>query len=1119
MQSSYKGAFTEAKKPNFKRSSRPGRRAEKGGGQDDGRQAYDHVYIDVNNVLHVAAHHTKNEGAFFKKLFALLDLTLRKTSPQYTVTLALDGPAPIAKTITQRRRRIRLSSGEKQPLSQDPPRLLKLGLTPGSILALKIDRALEYYAATRLISRNALPRGLLFEISGTRVPGEGEVKILRSMKTRVKNPLFKHHSHLIVSEDSDALLLAMTAVPANTFVLSSKLVFSVESFNRMLAQQLPRGTCLDSARRDFVALAVMMGNDYLPGSRFGVKYSWRAYTQLRSGDASPLSQPTAGVAWGKYRDTPMFPAHTAEEEDAMRKSGRVRKGRGLPCDNDEVAAVFEEGKLAFRHPPSVNWEMLMDLSKILSDPEYVKCQVNDGLRPRADVQRAVNAAAAAAAMMTDADALRPAEGHGGRQKRAGVAAGDVFDTNCQAVNGVMRAHADPARSTRRAYEYIHGVGWVLEMYYSGACMDYGYHFQYSPQEQNQRLVNTHTGQRLIEVDAEGNKTTLDAEETEKAGEGPAMTGTGANEASKRNNETSAVHGATSRFNARGGRGRTTIPPPAVDLADFLTLPLSYDPTMDPLRDQSRASTAYLNRYPITPLAYSLAVIPRGGRSMLAPGVRPLVDPGSPVRHLFKDDYCVTCIKHRIAAGPLERTIQEESTPGDAGGGGGRGYNRSNWGRGRGRGRGGRGSRAPPRATGAGNEKQPPGKANQSPSLSRKFAGGDESIRMAAAQGGDAAREMLRVLNRRHLGHLAQAPQHASDNPPPPLNALEGAVARMSIDAALSAEEETLRTLGDQPVLIWHHYSCDPPDLDREALTTEEELPEWAASVAPPGCRSIGRQIQEIRRYDGDAGRVVSAWRVGGEPPAVATGPGGRGGGGHNPNHKSGNDGERNRGGSGRRGGRGRRRGGFGSSFVRSRNGLGLGDGANEKGLAPSGGGGGGGGSGATPPSSQSPSSRGRWRRQQQWSEPPASPGGEATEAKPSPPKAREDGDARMSMDEAGGAGGEIKRGAGGSLGGINGRKNGDGGKLARRRRDAAEVEPSGGSDQPPRVDGSAGGRGRRARTNALPSLGGQCWRRGGQGGQGPFGRLTDPYATRGRGRGAVRAALRGALSTRLVAAF
>ena len=214
MQDAYADSFTSAFKPLPRRADKGRDSRDAGDGDNEGRVgvpgSYDHVYIDVNNVLHVAAHHTKTEKAFFMKLFALLDLNMRRTKPQYTVTLALDGPAPIAKTITQRRRRIRLSSGEKVPLSEDPARLLKIGLTPGSTLSLKIDRALEYYAATRLLSRNSLPRGLLFEISGTRVPGEGEVKILRSMKARVSNPKFDGHSHLIVSEDSDALLLANT---------------------------------------------------------------------------------------------------------------------------------------------------------------------------------------------------------------------------------------------------------------------------------------------------------------------------------------------------------------------------------------------------------------------------------------------------------------------------------------------------------------------------------------------------------------------------------------------------------------------------------------------------------------------------------------------------------------------------------------------------------------------------------------------------------------------------------------------------------------------------------------------------------------------------------------------
>jgi hypothetical protein len=164
-------------------------------------------------------------------------------------------------------------------------------------------------------------------------------------------------------------------------------------------------------------------------------------------------------------------------------------------------------------------------------------------------------------------------------------------------------------------------------------------------------------------------------------------------------------------------------------------------------------------------------------------------------------------------------------------------------------------------------------------LSRKFAGGDATIREAAAAGGDVAREVLKKLNRRHLEHLSRAPQHAQDKPPPPLNDLEGAVARVSLDDGLNEDEETLRTLGDQPVLIWHHTSCDPPEVDltlNDALTLAEDIPRWAARVTPAGCRPVGGQMHEIRRYDGDAEPVIARWAVGGEAPPVAGGPGGGG---------------------------------------------------------------------------------------------------------------------------------------------------------------------------------------------------------------------------------------------------
>jgi hypothetical protein len=647
-----------------------------------------------------------------------------------------------------------------------------------------------------------------------------------------------------------------------------QLVFSAAAFNASLADELPRGVGIAGARRDFVALAVMMGNDYLPGSRFGVKYSWRAYRQLRTGEPGPwitvdeeeeLLDPADGdgvdvaipsssnhsvakdVAWGKYRDTPLFPAPTERDlsEDVYRWGDGHARG-----------AAFTAGKMAFRHPPPVHWEMLRDFSKVLSDPEYVKRQVHDGLRPRADVQRSVNAAAALVAWFgddddddddagddedDDDDDDDAASSSSSSAMKAAVVEPRV--ANVAGVGGVLRASADPQQSTRRAYEYVQAVGWVLEMYYAGACLDYGYNFVYP---------TTDSKSDMSEADLnEATKATLAAA---AAAAKVAPGGGGGNSANNGNNN------GNNAANANPG-GRTQLPPVhPVDVADFISIPLTYDPTLDPLRDPERASIAYLNRFPITPLAYSLAVIPRGGRSLLARGVRPLVDPGSPVYHLFRDDYCVTCIKHRITAGPLERVIQREAE-----GGGGIMKPRS------------------------GMDKDRIGSRAEKVLLAKKFAGGDEEIRKAARAGGDVAKEFLRKLNRRHLTHMSTARQHEQDKPPPPLNDLEGAVARASIDGALSEDEETIRTLADQPVLIWHHGpSSDPPGLDSSALTAEDDIPAWATTVAPPGCRHVGKLMREIRRYDGDASAVVSRWAVGGErapAPRDVGGGGGRGGGG------------------------------------------------------------------------------------------------------------------------------------------------------------------------------------------------------------------------------------------------
>ena len=41
-----------------------------------------------------------------------------------------------------------------------------------------------------------------------------------------------------------------------------------------------------------------------------------------------------------------------------------------------VSPCIEDGKLAYRHPPPVNWGMLVDFAHVLTDPDYVRWQVS-----------------------------------------------------------------------------------------------------------------------------------------------------------------------------------------------------------------------------------------------------------------------------------------------------------------------------------------------------------------------------------------------------------------------------------------------------------------------------------------------------------------------------------------------------------------------------------------------------------------------------------------------------------------------------------------------------------------------------------------------------------------------
>eukprot|EP00884_Botryococcus_braunii_P004369 jgi/Botrbrau1/13933/Bobra.0193s0001.1 len=175
--------------------------------------SFTHVYVDMASVLHNVLRKARTSNHFHFLLYAKLDNIMHQCNPSRSVVFAMDGPAPLAKLLTQRQRRIRES---RKDSTSSQRATSGAGLTPGTPFMAEVQQSLAYYIAQRVTS----PRyqHLQFELSGANVKGEGEQKIL-SRLLRPWAPVSVHDTHCIIASDSDMILMAMLADIPGVYVL------------------------------------------------------------------------------------------------------------------------------------------------------------------------------------------------------------------------------------------------------------------------------------------------------------------------------------------------------------------------------------------------------------------------------------------------------------------------------------------------------------------------------------------------------------------------------------------------------------------------------------------------------------------------------------------------------------------------------------------------------------------------------------------------------------------------------------------------------------------------------------------------------------------------------------
>lgn len=153
---------------------------------------YDHVYIDLNFLLHKLISYSKTEDDLIQKTIELINNIIQTNRPLKTLNLMADGSASYAKIVLQRRRRLQMA------FSIDSEKLNTMMLTAGTKFMNKFNEKIKQFSKQLNINVN---------LSLSDEPDESEIKISHQIRLNTKT---LYDTHIIFSNDADIVVIAMS---------------------------------------------------------------------------------------------------------------------------------------------------------------------------------------------------------------------------------------------------------------------------------------------------------------------------------------------------------------------------------------------------------------------------------------------------------------------------------------------------------------------------------------------------------------------------------------------------------------------------------------------------------------------------------------------------------------------------------------------------------------------------------------------------------------------------------------------------------------------------------------------------------------------------------------------
>lgn len=247
----------------------------------------DNLMIDMNGLFHTSAQkifkygnfkppykveildNNKTQQQVFNDICQSVENILITVNPNRRLILCVDGPAPVAKQVQQRKRRYK-SSLERE---DDDKSFDSNCISPGTLFMDNLSKYIDWFIRSRL-SENPLWQNLEIIYSSSSVPGEGEQKILMYIRKFGRN----NESFVMHGLDADLIMLSLLTHFPKFYILrddtfdhnNNFLLIDIGSVRNQLIEIMrwenDDGLKFnqESVINDFVFLNFACGNDFLP---------------------------------------------------------------------------------------------------------------------------------------------------------------------------------------------------------------------------------------------------------------------------------------------------------------------------------------------------------------------------------------------------------------------------------------------------------------------------------------------------------------------------------------------------------------------------------------------------------------------------------------------------------------------------------------------------------------------------------------------------------------------------------------------------------------------------------------------------------------------------------------